>query len=236
MAMGWTGQESVTGRVPAATPRLWGIGSKYKGVRSGAQKDTGAGTGLRRRRSRSVAGGRRARRGNPEPERRIGGQVGRVAPDVRLGGSMPNERVGPASAWRSGRCGLPLLVAVLAAGCAETTGPDPARPASGSGASLEGRIPFPADNPWNTEISGDAVDPNSAAYIAACGLRNLHPDFGTVWNGAPNGIPYVVVSGRQTRVPVSFEYADESDPGRTRSRRTRRSRAARARAATVTCW
>ena len=102
---------------------------------------------------------------------------------------------------------------MLAAGCAETTAPDPGNPATGWGASLEGRIPFPADNPWNTEISGDAVDPNSAAYIAACGLRNLHPDFGTVWNGAPNGIPYVVVSGRQARVPVSFEYADESDPG-----------------------
>ncbi|HVH12394.1 MAG TPA: hypothetical protein VM759_05050, partial [Longimicrobium sp.] len=34
-----------------------------------------------------------------------------------------------------------------------------------------------------------------------------------VWNGAPNGIPYVVVSGGQRRVPVTFGYADESDPG-----------------------
>jgi len=43
--------------------------------------------------------------------------------------------------------------------------------------------------------------------------KSLHPDFGTVWNGAPNGIPYVVVPPAQPRVPVRFEYADESDPG-----------------------
>ena len=41
----------------------------------------------------------------------------------------------------------------------------------------------------------------------------LHPDFGTVWNGAPNGIPFTSVPGTQQRVPVSFTYADESDPG-----------------------
>jgi hypothetical protein len=73
---------------------------------------------------------------------------------------------------------------------------------------------FPADNPWNQDISGEPVDPNSAALIASIGLDTaLHPDFGTVWNGAPIGIPYVVVSGTQPKVPVTFEYADESDPG-----------------------
>ena len=41
----------------------------------------------------------------------------------------------------------------------------------------------------------------------------LHPDFGTTWDGAPNGIPYVTVSRTQKTVAVSFEYADESDPG-----------------------
>jgi hypothetical protein len=58
------------------------------------------------------------------------------------------------------------------------------------------------------------VDPNSAALIASCGAgRVLHPDFGTVWSGAPNGIPFIVVHGSQARVPVSFRYASESDPG-----------------------
>lgn len=88
-------------------------------------------------------------------------------------------------------------------------------PALGPNASLNGKRPFPADNAWNRDVSGDPVDPNSATLIAACGsaATGLHPDFGTVWNGAPNGIPYVVVSGSQARVPVTFQYADESDPG-----------------------
>jgi hypothetical protein len=88
-------------------------------------------------------------------------------------------------------------------------------PALGANASLNGKRPFPADNAWNRDISADPVDPNSATLIAACGsaATGLHPDFGTVWNGAPNGIPYVVVSGTQAKVPVSFYYADESDPG-----------------------
>jgi hypothetical protein len=73
---------------------------------------------------------------------------------------------------------------------------------------------FPADNPWNQDISASPVDPNSAALIAAIGFdRGLHPDFGTVYDGAPNGIPCTVVDSSQPRVPVSFEYADESDPG-----------------------
>jgi len=86
-------------------------------------------------------------------------------------------------------------------------------PGLGAGASLEGRRPFPADNPWNTDISPEPVDPASEVLIASCGIRNLHPDFGTEWQGAPIGIPYVVVDGSQTRVPLSFAYDGESDPG-----------------------
>jgi len=56
--------------------------------------------------------------------------------------------------------------------------------------------------------------PNSDAYIATMGsTRGVHPDFGTVYEGAPIGIPYVTVPGSQPRVPVSFDYDDESDPG-----------------------
>ena len=40
---------------------------------------------------------------------------------------------------------------------------------------------------------------------------SLHPDWGTTQ--AEYGIPYIVVSGDTPRVPVSFDYADESDPG-----------------------
>lgn len=103
-----------------------------------------------------------------------------------------------------------LSVAILA--CDSPAGPnDPI--GGGPGASLEGRRPFPDDNPWNTVISDAPIDPASSELIASCGIRNLHPDFGTTYNGAPNGIPYVVVDGSQPRVPVSFTYDDESDPG-----------------------
>ena len=108
----------------------------------------------------------------------------------------------------------PLFVGVLLAACsgeADTpvTAPDDttSQPAL-VGGSLNGRRPFPADNAWNTDISTEPVDPSSATLITACGLRNLHPDFGTAY-----GIPYVLVGSSQTRRPVSFDYADESDPG-----------------------
>jgi hypothetical protein len=130
---------------------------------------------------------------------------------LRAGKSAPAS--GGHATWR-----VAAAIALLSA-CAESPadlgeGPsDTPEPGLGAGASLEGRRPFPASSPWNTDISGAPVDPNSDALIASCGIRNLHPDFGTTWNGAPNGIPYVVVDGSLPRVPVSFEYDDESDPG-----------------------
>ena len=87
-------------------------------------------------------------------------------------------------------------------------------PALGPNASLNGRRPFPAGNAWNTPVDKATVDPHSGTLIAAIGKTDhLHPDFGADWDGGPFGIPYVVVSGSQKRVPVSFEYADESDRG-----------------------
>ncbi|WP_287987717.1 hypothetical protein [Piscinibacter sp.] len=86
----------------------------------------------------------------------------------------------------------------------------------GIGAALNGAIAFPADNPWNTDISAAPVDPASDALIASIGLATgLHPDFGAgLYNGAPIGIPYVVVAGSQARVPMNWTaYGDESDPG-----------------------
>jgi hypothetical protein len=85
--------------------------------------------------------------------------------------------------------------------------------------SLAGRRVFPADNWWNQDISAAPVDARSAALIDfisgrsasnPAAVRRLHPDFGP----HPYGIPYVVVSGDQTRVPLTFvDYGDESDAG-----------------------
>ncbi|HVN81798.1 MAG TPA: hypothetical protein VMW38_22625 [Terriglobia bacterium] len=71
---------------------------------------------------------------------------------------------------------------------------------------------FPPDNPWNRDISNDPVDPNSANYLASmnASFKHLHPDFGS---NPTYGIPYTLVPGTQPKVPMSFDYADESDPG-----------------------
>jgi hypothetical protein len=62
------------------------------------------------------------------------------------------------------------------------------------------------------------VDAHSADYINSIGLTTtLHPDFGTVWAGAPNGIPYTVVPSTQASVTILFNRntwgEGESDPG-----------------------
>ena len=74
---------------------------------------------------------------------------------------------------------------------------------------------FPADNAWNRRVDRLPVSPASASLIRSIGAdRGLHADFGAGrYEGGPIGIPYTVVSGRQPRVRVSFEYADESDRG-----------------------
>lgn len=90
----------------------------------------------------------------------------------------------------------------------------PGTPGLGVNASLQGRRPFPDDNAWNTPVDKAAVDPNSDALVASIGLtKGLHPDFGASYGGGPFGIPYVVVSGETRGVSVTFDYADESDPG-----------------------
>lgn len=75
---------------------------------------------------------------------------------------------------------------------------------------------FPPDNIWNTRVDGPNVKVHSLSsqYIASIGLNtHLHPDFGTVWNGQPIGIPYTSVPAGQPGVKVSFTYASESNPG-----------------------
>jgi hypothetical protein len=74
---------------------------------------------------------------------------------------------------------------------------------------------FPANNPWNQRVDHLPVAKDSARLIAAIGLEDpVHPDFGTIYNGAPNGIPFIVVGRRTRLVPVHFDaYGDESDPG-----------------------
>ncbi|MDR3721104.1 MAG: PKD domain-containing protein [Candidatus Acidoferrales bacterium] len=86
----------------------------------------------------------------------------------------------------------------------------------GQGGSLGGFVPFPADNSWNQDISGAAVDPNSAVLIDFIGTSvGLHADFGSgQFAGSIIGIPYQVVDSTQGPITVNFtDFGDESDPG-----------------------
>jgi hypothetical protein len=83
-------------------------------------------------------------------------------------------------------------------------------------ASLNGFVPFPSNNLWNTDISNAPVDPNSANYINYIGATvTLHPDFGRgKYDGSYMGIPYQIEAGTQPSVPVKITgYAGQSDPG-----------------------
>jgi len=74
---------------------------------------------------------------------------------------------------------------------------------------------FPADSFWHATVSGLPVHPSSSAWVASIGASShVHADFGSgLWNGGPIGIPWVAVGSGQPSVPISFDYADESDPG-----------------------
>ena len=74
---------------------------------------------------------------------------------------------------------------------------------------------LPANNPWNQRVDRLPLAKNSTAIIAGVGLNDpVHPDFGSgLYDGEPIGIPYAVVSSSTRKVPVSFQYASESDKG-----------------------
>ena len=128
-------------------------------------------------------------------------------------------------AYRARPAGLALACFCLAVGaCGKSQADDPAPPpvhyatvahaSLGVGADLNGDVPFPADNAWNTDISDPLrfpVDPLSDAIIAHIGAgTGLHPDFGP----PPYGIPFVVVDRGQPLVPLTINaggYAQDSD-------------------------
>jgi len=105
-----------------------------------------------------------------------------------------------------------LIVSLFVSGCkkaADNTGTQPKESID-----LGNLQVFPVDNPWNTDISTEATDINSENIIASIGnSAHLHPDFGTVWENSPIGIPYNMVGKNQPLVKINFQYNSESDPG-----------------------
>ena len=108
----------------------------------------------------------------------------------------------------------PLRTIILAAALAALVTTAGSRDASAAGEPACSILP--PNNPWNTDISNFPLHPQSDAFVNSIGRTDhLHPDFGTVWNGAPIGIPYVIVPGAHPKAPVQFSSwgDDESDPG-----------------------
>ena len=102
--------------------------------------------------------------------------------------------------------GLAAVAALLVAG------PAAARPVPGAP-----KCPiFPKTSHWNQRADKLPRHPRSDAMVAAVGAdRRAKADFGSgVYDGGPIGIPFKVVRGNQRRVPVNFEFADESDGSR----------------------
>ncbi len=107
--------------------------------------------------------------------------------------------------------GLAVAALVVAAAAVALGQPSQAAPVPGATACPV----FPADSFWHADVSALPVHAQSSAWVTSVGATSkLKADFGSgTWDGGPIGIPYTVVPGTQARVPVSFDYADESDPG-----------------------
>lgn len=115
-----------------------------------------------------------------------------------------------------------LFLALILQGCKDPSDPGDSNDCIISDlARLEAIDIFPADHPLNRDISSDSTDPRSDAIIRLIGTPEIHCDFGNgLWNGSPIGIPFILVCGSQTKIPVVFRangydgnYGDESDPG-----------------------
>src|SRR6202142_585716 len=120
------------------------------------------------------------------------------------GNGAQSSAAGAVSAAKAGNVALGAIPVAAGAACSGMS--------LGNGASLNGFVPFPASNAWNTNIASAPLDTNSAAIVAAAGFAGLylHPDFGSELY---YGIPYVVVDSTTTpAVPINvLDYGDESD-------------------------
>jgi hypothetical protein len=125
-------------------------------------------------------------------------------------------------AWR-GALSLVLFGALLVTQSAEAVART--SPVAGRAVAHVARTPllpgtncpaFPADNVWNTPITGLPVDANSAAWLASLDAATtfLHPDYGPSGDPAePYGIPWEIVPPRTPFTHVTFLYAAESSRG-----------------------
>jgi hypothetical protein len=111
-----------------------------------------------------------------------------------------------------------LVTFVFAVACGTTIVDLPVAGAQPTGTVLPGTDcpAFPADNVWNTPITGLPVNADSATWLASMDAQStfLHPDYGPSGKKSkPYGIPWQIVSPSQPLIPIKFTYASQSDPG-----------------------
>jgi hypothetical protein len=108
-----------------------------------------------------------------------------------------------------------LLAAVIVAAAGAVAVIAAADAAGRSVPRVRGCPVFPRDNPWNRRVDRLPAAGRSDAIVRSIGADDgLKANFGSgIWEGGPIGIPYRTVSKTQPRVPVSFEFDDQSDRG-----------------------
>ena len=124
-------------------------------------------------------------------------------------------------AWASG-WGIAALATACGSASVESPGTGPKMDAGtqmdasgpGPGTGLGGCNVFPADNPWNMNVSSLPLHPNAAQIAASMNpTRALHPDWGN-WSTDKYGIPWASGTGAPP-LPVTWTAswgATESDP------------------------
>ena len=129
---------------------------------------------------------------------------------------------------------FPIVFILTLSACSKKDSANPAHPGDSTGtppptgstcnaqpSDVAGLSIFPADNPWQLDISKAAVDPYDSAILAGYKNTGMHADFGGgLYEGKIIGIPFIVVCGSQQKVPITFRgngyddnYGNESDPG-----------------------
>jgi hypothetical protein len=117
---------------------------------------------------------------------------------------------------------MSVLLALIPTGATALNRPPPASAAGKPRISKAPTLPgtncpaFPADNVWNTPITGLPVSANSATWLASmdASSTDLHPDYGPSGNPRqPYGIPWTIVTAKTTFTHVAFQYASESYRG-----------------------
>ncbi|MBL6447287.1 hypothetical protein JMN32_13290 [Fulvivirga sp. 29W222] len=117
---------------------------------------------------------------------------------------------------------LLLILSPFLFSCSDDDGDQPGDNNSKSLSDAEHIATFPASHPLNEDVSTKNVDANSSVILNNIGLSvGLFPDFGSgTYEGKPIGIPYTVVSEKQTATPITYRandydgnYGDESDEG-----------------------